>query len=194
MKHLPSLGRRSTLIALCLAAGCQSGGEAEGAAENAAVGAGAQAAEVAPAPEPKAAQPSPAERVAARRKAAEVASVADKPLQEADEEEEVELYSAQLTAYPCAVRAAKEGTAVIGPECSPMEAVTHGFALLDPQEKKVFLVKEGSVYRFELEHGFGGRVDISGNVVGTRGGVPVIAPESYTITPKPKAGAFKGCL
>ncbi|MEY3015203.1 MAG: hypothetical protein RIT45_3938 [Pseudomonadota bacterium] len=148
----------------------------------------------APAPPPAPPAPSPAAAVAAREKAAAIAPIADKPLEDYEGEEEVELYSAQLTAYPCAVRAAREGSAVIGPECSPMDTLTHGFALLDPAEKKVFLVKAESIYRFELEHGFGGRVDISGTIVGTRGGVPVIAPESYTITPKAKAGAFKGCL
>ncbi len=141
------------------------------------------------------AKPSPAEIVAARKKAEAIAPLGDAPMKDFEgDDDEVELYSAAVTAYPCAAKAAKKGKATIADGCSPMSTLTHGFALLDPSEKKVYLVKKGAIYGFEMEHGFGGRMDISGTVVGTKAGLPVIEPESYSITPKPKPGAFKGCL
>jgi len=111
-----------------------------------------------------------------------------------DGEEEVELYSAVLTAASCAVALAEGADPSLVTFCSPADAVTGRFALFDPAEQQVYLLQLGSIYRFQLEQGFGGSMDIFGMVVGVRDGLPVIKPEEYSITPKPKPGAFKGCL
>ncbi|MCO4760331.1 MAG: hypothetical protein KC502_02430 [Myxococcales bacterium] len=119
----------------------------------------------------------------------------DQPLKPfTGDDDEVELFSAAITAVPCAKGAAKTGVMGELSLCSPRLAATRGIALVDPQEKGVYLIDDKSIYAYELEQGFKGAIDISGTIVGLRGGIPVIKPEEYTIRPKPKAGAFKGCL
>ena len=110
------------------------------------------------------------------------------------DDDEVELFSAAVTAVPCARDVAKTGNLSELSLCSPRLAATRGIALVDPQEKGLYLIDPKSIYAYELEQGFKGAMDISGTIIGQRGGIPVIKPEEYTIRPKPKAGAFKGCL
>jgi len=110
------------------------------------------------------------------------------------DDDEVELFSAAITAVPCARKAAKAGAMSGLSQCSPRLAATRGLALVDPQEKGIYLVEAKGVHAYEMEQGFKGAMDISGTIIGQRGGIPVIKPEEYTIRPKPKAGAFKGCL
>ena len=110
------------------------------------------------------------------------------------DDDEVELFTAAITAVPCARAAKKLGSMKQLSLCSPKLAATRGLALIDPQEKGIYLIDPKSVYAYELEQGFKGAIDISGTIVGQQGGIPVIKPEEFTIRPKPKAGAFKGCL
>ncbi len=124
-----------------------------------------------------------------------IADVRKLPLKPfAGDDDEVELFSAAVTAYSCASRATASKDMKLLGRCSPMDTISHGFALVDTQDNKPYLLKEGSVYTFELEGGYGGTMDVSGSIIGTRGGVPVIEPEEYSVTPRPKPGAFKGCL
>ena len=116
------------------------------------------------------------------------------PLGAWDGEEEVDLYSAVVTARSCAERMMETGDLTIKSSCSPIEGAKTGFAIYDAVEEQVFLIDPAAIHMFELEHGFGGSIDIYGEVKGTLAGLPVITPEEYSITPKPKPGAFKGCL
>ena len=111
-----------------------------------------------------------------------------------DGEAEVELYSAVITARSCAKEMAETGNLGIIDTCPPMQAALTGFALYDTMEEQAYMLDPQKVYRFELELGFGGSVDIYGEIKSTSDGLPVITPEEYTITPRPKPGAFKGCL
>jgi len=119
------------------------------------------------------------------------------PLGEWDGETEVDIYSAVITARSCAQRMMDTGDLTLGGSCSPTESAKTGFAIFDPVEEQVYLIDPAAIHTFELEHGFGGSMDIYGQVKGTLDGLPVITPESpedISITPKPKPGAFKGCL
>ena len=116
------------------------------------------------------------------------------PLVRWDGEEEVDLYSAVIPATSCAHRIADTGDLGVISACSPMEAARSGFAIYDPVEGQVYTIDSSAIYQFELEHGVGGSIDIYGLVKGARDGTPVIQPEEYSISPKPKPDAFKGCL
>ncbi len=109
-------------------------------------------------------------------------------------DDEVEIYSAALTAAPCALRARDRADLALLASCAPIEAARDGFAVFDLAERAVYLLKPGTVMRYQLEQGFGGSIDVSGHIVGAQDGVPVIEPSDYHISPRAKAGAFKGCL
>ena len=114
---------------------------------------------------------------------------------EGDEDEsEIEIYSAVITAASCAQKMAEEEDQTILEACGPMDAAQSGFALFDPAEGELYLLDPGSFYQYELEAGFQGSMDITAAIVGQRGALAVLKPEDYTITNKPAAGAFKGCL
>ncbi len=115
----------------------------------------------------------------------------------ADEEEaeEVEIYSGVITAKSCAEKAQETGEFEILANCPPIEAAKTGYVIYDVTENEFYVPKLGEIYMFELDEGFGGSIDISGVIVGkTKDGIPIIDPEEYEITPKPKPGFFKGCL
>jgi hypothetical protein len=111
-----------------------------------------------------------------------------------DEDNEVELYSAVITAKSCAEKAEETGNFEILASCPPVEAAKTGYVIFDVSEGEYYYVKLGKIYQYELDEGFGGSIDITGVIVGEKDGIPVIEPEEYTITPKPKPGFFKGCL
>jgi hypothetical protein len=116
------------------------------------------------------------------------------PMGDWDGESEVDIYSAVITARSCAEQMMDTGDLTLGSKCSPLESARTGFAIFDPVEGQAYLIDAASVHTFELEHGFGGSMDVYGEVKGTLDGLPVITPEDMTISPKPKPGAFKGCL
>lgn len=109
-------------------------------------------------------------------------------------ETDVELFSAVITAGSCAVRMADEGNLGIVWTCPPVETYHSFFGLYEPVEGLAYYVDEGTIPTYELEAGFAGAIDLTGRVIGARGGVPVVVVDSYTIRPRPKPGAFKGCL
>lgn len=112
-----------------------------------------------------------------------------------EEEEEIEIYSGVITAKSCAEKAQETGEFEILANCPPIEAAKSGYVIYDVTENEFYVPKLGKIYLFELDEGFGGSIDITGVIVGkTKDGIPIIDPEEYEITPKPKPGFFKGCL
>ncbi len=112
-----------------------------------------------------------------------------------DEEEEIEIYSGVITAKSCAEKAQETGEFEILANCPPIEAAKSGYVIYDVTENEFYVPKLGRIYLFELDEGFGGSIDVTGIIVGqTKDGIPIIDPEEYEITPKPKPGFFKGCL
>jgi len=138
-----------------------------------------------------------------------------------DEDNEVDLTSAVITALPCAQEAAEnEDYEILSSlaKCPPhiaygkikgdMVKTIYGevpakkFYFAPPQEV-VFDVTEGDFYLVkyndalsysDMLEGFGGSLDGSGVIVGKKGDIPVVEFEEATITPRPKPGFFKGCL
>ncbi len=114
----------------------------------------------------------------------------------ADEEvgEEIELSSAVITAKSCAEKAKETGSFELLSNCPPVEAAKTGYVVYDVTENTFYSIAPKNVYFFELDEGFGGSIDVSGKILGKEGDLPVIEVQDYKISPKPKAGFFKGCL
>ncbi|MGC9188180.1 MAG: hypothetical protein ACP5F0_02680 [Sulfurihydrogenibium sp.] len=108
--------------------------------------------------------------------------------------EDVDLSSAVITAKSCAEKAKESGSFELLASCPPAEAAKTGYVIYDVTDNTFYAVAPKNIYYFELDEGFGGSIDASGKVVGKEGDIPVIEIKQYKITPKPKAGFFKGCL
>ena len=126
---------------------------------------------------------------------------------EEDEEEdtEVELTSAVITAEACAKEYLETGDADTLNKCAPHQAfegvadIYEGkpkIVVVDITEGEVYKVKvaKDTIYYYELLEGFGGSLDGEGEIVAKDGEIPVVKFSEYEITPKPKPGFFKGCL
>lgn len=108
--------------------------------------------------------------------------------------EEIELSSAVITAKSCAEKAKETGSFELLSSCPPVEAEKTGYVIYDVTENTFYAIAPKNIYYFELDHGFGGNIDLTGKIVGKEGDLPVIEAQQYKISPKPKAGFFKGCL
>ncbi len=108
--------------------------------------------------------------------------------------EDVDLSSAIITAKSCAEKAKETGSFELLSSCPPAEAAKTGYVIYDVTENNFYAVAPKNVYFFELDEGFGGSIDASGKIVGKEGDLSVLEVKEYKITPKPKAGFFKGCL
>lgn len=109
--------------------------------------------------------------------------------------DEVEITSGAVTALACALEARDRGTLDVLNAC-PLEEATRGIVVFDVEERQIYEVDAKKVRRFQLEKAFGGgSIDFSGKVTKVaKNGVAAVEVEEFSITPKPKAGAFKGCL
>ena len=125
--------------------------------------------------------------------------------EEDEEDNEVELTSAVITAEVCAKEYLETGDADTLNKCAPHQAfegvkdIYEGkpkIVIVDITEGEVYKVKVGkdTIYYYELLEGFGGSIDGEGEIVAKDGDVPVVKFSEYEITPKPKPGFFKGCL
>jgi hypothetical protein len=125
-----------------------------------------------------------------------LALVAALPALAADPGEEVELSSATVTAVSCAQKAVETGKLDILTSC-PMEETQKGLVVVDVAEMQIYRLSAKNVRLSDLERAFGGgSIDITGVVklVDKKDGIPVVEVSEFRITPKPKPGAFKGCL
>ena len=125
--------------------------------------------------------------------------------EEDEEDNEVELTSAVITAEVCAKRYLENEDPDELNKCAPHEAfegvkdIYNGnpkIVVVDITEGEVYKVKVGkdTIYYYELLEGFGGSLDGEGEIVAKDGEMPVVKFSEYEITPKPKPGFFKGCL
>ena len=108
--------------------------------------------------------------------------------------EDVDLSSAVITAKSCAEKAKETGSFELLSSCPPAEAAKSGYVIYDVTENTFYAIAPKNVYYFELDEGFGGNIDAQGKIVGKEGDLPVLEVKEYKISPKPKAGFFKGCL
>lgn len=114
----------------------------------------------------------------------------------ADPGEEVELSSAPVTALSCAQKAVETGKLDLLTAC-PLEETLKGLVVFDVAEMTYYRIDQKGMRLSELERAYGGgSVDITGKVksVDTKDKVATVVVTEYRVTPKPKPGAFKGCL
>lgn len=108
--------------------------------------------------------------------------------------DEVELSSAPVTSLSCAQRVVESGKLDWLTSC-PLEQTKTGLVVFDVAEMTFYRL-DAKVRVSELERAYGGgSVDVTGKVTGVaKDKVAVVAVDALRVTPKPKPGAFKGCL
>lgn len=110
--------------------------------------------------------------------------------------EEVEVTAGVVTGRACALAARAKGDLKLLSSCSPLEA-SKGLVVFDVAEKRIYRLTDRKVFRWQLEQAFGGgSIDFSGEAVKVdpKTEIATVNVAEYSITPRPKAGAFKGCL
>lgn len=110
--------------------------------------------------------------------------------------EELEISTAPVTGLSCALAARESGDLTLLTTC-PLREALGGIVAFDIMEEVVIHLDESTVARYELESAYGGgSIDAYGTITGVdpETGVLTMAVEEHTITKKPKAGGFKGCL
>lgn len=114
----------------------------------------------------------------------------------ADPGEEVELSSAPVTGLACAQKALQTGKLDLLTSC-PLEEATRGIVVFDVAEMAFYALDKKTIRTSDLERAYGGgSLDVTGTVkaVDKKTGVATVTVTEFRVTPKPKAGAFKGCL
>jgi hypothetical protein len=118
------------------------------------------------------------------------------PALAAEPGDEVELSSAPVTAASCAQKALETGKLSLLSAC-PLDQAKTGLVVFDVAERTFYKLDPKSIRTSDLERAYGGgSLDVTGKVVrvDARDNVPVVEVSESRVTPKPKAGAFKGCL
>lgn len=110
--------------------------------------------------------------------------------------EEVDVTSGAVTAISCALEVQESGNLKALNAC-PMAEAGKGIVVFDVAERQIYRISKKAVHRFELENAFGGgSIDFEGVVVAVdpKSGVATVDVTDYSVTHRPKAGSFKGCL
>ncbi len=111
-------------------------------------------------------------------------------------DEEVDITSGSVTGLSCALQAQKTGNLSLLSAC-PLQEALKEIVVYDVTEELIFRFTKGPVPRYKLEMAYGGgSIDATGQVkkIDKKTGIVTLAVEDYSITEKPKAGGFKGCL
>jgi hypothetical protein len=110
--------------------------------------------------------------------------------------EEVEVTAGVVTGLRCALDAREKGNLRLLSSCPPAES-RNGMVVFDVAEKKIYALSARKVRRSQLESAYGGgSIDFTGTAVRTdpKTGVVTVDVSEFSLTKKPKPGAFKGCL
>lgn len=110
--------------------------------------------------------------------------------------EEVEVTAGVVTGVECALAARAKGDLRLVASCPPAEAAK-GLVVFDVAEKRIYRLAPRKVSRWQLERAFGGgSIDFTGTTVKVepKTQIATVAVTEFSITPRPKPGAFKGCL
>jgi hypothetical protein len=113
-----------------------------------------------------------------------------------DLDDDVEVTEGVVTALSCALETQRTGDLAKLNAC-PMKEIASGLVVYSVVDRLIFKVSSKAVYRYELEGAFGGgSIDLEGTAaaIDAKSGVVTVDVDDYTVTPKPKAGSFKGCL
>jgi hypothetical protein len=117
------------------------------------------------------------------------------PAAAANPAEDVDVTAGVVTGLQCALAARERGDLRQLTSCPPAEA-QKDLVVFDVAEKRIYRIAGKKVFRYQLESAFGGgSIDFSGRAVAVDAkDVATVDVAEYSITRKPKAGAFKGCL
>jgi hypothetical protein len=110
--------------------------------------------------------------------------------------EEVEVTAGVVTGLKCALEARAKGELRKLSSCPPAEGQKE-LVVFDVAERRIYRISPKKVARHQLESAFGGgSIDFAGKAVKVDAatGIATVEVSEYSITRKPKAGAFKGCL
>ena len=110
--------------------------------------------------------------------------------------EDVEVTSGVVTGLKCALEARATGGLKALTSCPPAEAAKE-MVVFDVAEKRIYRIGEKKVFRYQLESAFGGgSIDFEGKTVKVdeKNDIATVEVAQFSVTKKPKAGAFKGCL
>ncbi len=110
--------------------------------------------------------------------------------------EEVEVTAGVVTGVECALAARAKGDLKLLTSCAPAET-WKGLVVFDVAEKRIYRLEPKKVARWQLERAFGGgSIDFTGTTVKVepKTEIATVAVTEFSITPRPKPGAFKGCL
>jgi hypothetical protein len=110
--------------------------------------------------------------------------------------EEVEVTAGVVTGVECALAARALGDLKLLTSCPPVES-WKGLVIFDVAEKRIYRLEGKKVARWQLERAFGGgSIDFTGTTlkVEPKTEIATVVVTEFSITPRPKPGAFKGCL
>ncbi len=110
--------------------------------------------------------------------------------------EEVEVTAGVVTGIDCALEARAKGELKQLSACPPAKAKKE-LVVFDVAEQRIYRLSDKKVFRYQLESAFGGgSIDFTGRTVkvDARTHIATVDVAEFSITRKPKAGAFKGCL
>ena len=110
--------------------------------------------------------------------------------------EEVEVTAGVVTGLKCALDARAKGELRKLSSCPPAEGQKE-LVVFDVAERRIYRISSKKPARYQLESAFGGgSIDFAGKTVklDAATGIATVDVAEFSITKKPKAGAFKGCL
>ena len=109
--------------------------------------------------------------------------------------EDVDVTAGVVTGLDCALAAREKGDLRRLTSCPPAEAAK-GLVVFDVAEKRIFRIAGKKVFLYQLESAFGGgSIDFVGKVTSVDAKqIATVEVAEFSITKKPKPGAFKGCL
>ncbi|HSB21440.1 MAG TPA: hypothetical protein VLD85_15630 [Anaeromyxobacteraceae bacterium] len=110
--------------------------------------------------------------------------------------EEVEVTAGVVTGLSCALQARAKGELRLLSSCPPAES-RKGLVIFDVAERRIYRLSPKKVARYQLESAYGGgSIDFTGRSVkvDAKTDIATVDVAEFSITRKPKPGAFKGCL
>ena len=117
------------------------------------------------------------------------------PLRPASAAEDVDVTAGVVTGLDCALAAREKGDLRRLTACPPAQAAK-GIVVFDVAERRIYRIAGKKVLTSQLESAYGGgSIDFAGKVTSVDAKeIATVEVAEFSITKKPKPGAFKGCL
>ncbi len=110
--------------------------------------------------------------------------------------EEIEVTAGVVTGRRCALDARARNDLTLLTSCPPAEGKKE-LVVFDVADKRIYRLSSKKVLLYQLESAFGGgSIDFTGRSVKVdpKSEIATVDVSDFSITKKPKPGAFKGCL